>query len=132
MVNLILKEAFHVFLQRQRHCKHNFAKLNICHFSEHLTNLSTSFCKCCLSPSLVTLLNTFVSFANFSTLLVILSSKTLLYIKNNIDHFGTPLKTDFQFKTSPSTTTSCLLSVSHYSIQSIMPSRIPRNLSNNL
>ena len=53
------------------------------HFSDHLTNLSRSLCKCCLSPSLLTFLNTFVSSANFSMLLVILSSKSLIYIKNN-------------------------------------------------
>ena len=69
-----------------------------------------------------------MSFANFSTLLVILSSKSLIYIKHykcpNTDPCGTPLKTDFKFETSPSTTTRCLLSVSHYSIQSIVPSFI--------
>ena len=53
--------------------------------------------KCCLSPSVLIFLNTFVSSANFSTLLVILSSKSLIYIKNNkgpnTDPCGTPLKT---------------------------------------
>ena len=45
-----------------------------------------------------------------------------------------PLNTDFQFETSPSTTTRCLLSVSHCSIQLIMPSPIPWafNLNSNL
>ena len=106
-------------------CRHlHFLKLNnICHFSDHLTNLSRSFCKCCLSPSLLTLLNTFVSSANFSKLFVILSSKSLIYIKNNkgpnTDPCGTPLKTDFQFETSSSTTTHCLLSVSHCSIWTV-------------
>ena len=61
----------------------------------------------------------------FSMLLVTLSSKTLIYIMNNkgpnTDPCGTPLKTDFQFETSPSTTTRFLLSVSQFSIQSIMP-----------
>ena len=33
---------------------------NICYFSDHLTNLSGSSCKLCLSVSLVTFLNTFV------------------------------------------------------------------------
>ena len=33
---------------------------NICYFSDHLTNLSRSFCKCCLSPSLLTFLKMFV------------------------------------------------------------------------
>ena len=84
--------------------------------ADHLTNLSISFCKCCLSPSLLTLLNTFVSSADFSTLLVILSSKSLLYIKNNkglnTDPCGTLPRTYLQFETSPSTTTRCLLSVS--------------------
>ena len=75
--------------------------------------------------------------ANFSMLLVILSSKSLIYIKNNIgpntDFWGTPLKTDFQFETSPSTTTRCLLSVSHCSIQLVMLSPIAWafNLSSN-
>ena len=111
-------------------CRHlHFPKLNnIYHFSDHFTNLSRSFCKCWLSPSLLTLLNTFVSSANVSTLLVILSSKSLIYIKNNkgpsTDPSGTPLKTDFQFETTPYITTCCLLSVSHCSIQSIMPSPI--------
>ena len=64
--------------------------------------------------------------------------KSLIYIKNNkgpnTDPSGTPLKTDFQFETSPSTTTHCLLSVSHCSIQSVMLSPIPWafNLSSNL
>ena len=83
-------------------------------------------------------LNTFVSSANWRKLLVIMSSKALIYIKNNngpnTDSCGTPLKTDFQFETSPSTTKRCLLSVSHCSIQSIKPS--PKswafNLSSNL
>ena len=72
---------------------------NICYFSDDLTNLSRSFCKCCLSPSLLNFLNIFVSSANFSTLLVILSSMSLIYIKNNKGHntdpCGTPLKNRF-------------------------------------
>ena len=86
---------------------------------------------------MLTFLNTFVSSANLSMLLV-LSSKSLIYIKNNkgpnTDPCGTPLKTDFQFETSPSTTTHCLLSVSHYSIQSIKltPIQWAFNLSSNL
>ena len=100
-----------------------------CNKISHFTNLSRSFCKCCLSPSVLTFLNSFVSSANFSMLLVILSSKSLIYITNNIgpntDPSGTPLKTDFQFETSPSTTTRCLLSVSHCSIQPVMLSPIP-------
>ena len=42
-------------------CRHlHFKKCNnICHFSDHLINLSRSFCKCCLSQSLLTFLNTF-------------------------------------------------------------------------
>ena len=51
-------------------CIHlHFPKFNICHFSEHLTNLSRSSCKLCLSVSFVTFLNTFVLSANLSTLL---------------------------------------------------------------
>ena len=54
-----------------------------------------------------------VSSANFSTLLAI----SLIYVKNtkgpNTDSCGAPLKTDFQFETSPSTAI-CLLSVSHF------------------
>ena len=68
-----------------------------------------------------------MSSANSSTLLVILSSKSLVYIKNNkgpnTDPCGTPLKNDFQFETYPSTT--ILLSVIHCFVQSIMPSPIP-------
>ena len=101
-----------------------FPKLNnICHFSDHLTNFSRSSCKLCLSVSLVTFLNTFVSSANFSTLLDMSSSKSFIYIKNSIgpntDQCGTPLRTDFQFEISPSTITLCLLCVSHFSIQLI-------------
>ena len=63
-------------------CRHlHFPKLNnICHFSDHLTNLSRLFYTFCLSPSFLTFLNTFVSSANFGTLLVILSSKSLIHI----------------------------------------------------
>ena len=110
---------------------------NICHFSDYLINLSRYFLFY-LWPSLLTFLNTFVSSANFSMLLVILSSKSLIYIKNNkglnTDPCGIPLKIDFQFEISPSTTTRCLLSVSHCSTQLIMPSLIPWafNLNSNL
>ena len=45
------------------------------YFFYHLTNLSRSSCKLCLSVSLVTFLNTFVSSTNFSTLLDMSSSK---------------------------------------------------------
>ena len=52
---------------------------------------------------MLTFLNTFVSCANLSMLLVIFSSKSLIYINNNkspnTDPCGTPLKTDFQFET---------------------------------
>ena len=88
----------------------HFPKLNnICHFPDHLTNFSRSSCKLCLSVSLVTFLNTFVSSANLSTLLDMSFSKSFIYIKNSIgpntDPCGTPLKTDFQFEISPSTIT---------------------------
>ena len=47
-------------------------------------------------------------------LLIILSSKSLIYFKNNkgpnTDPCSTPLKTEFQFETSPSSTTRCRLS----------------------
>ena len=61
-------------------CMHlHFPKLNnICHFSNHLTNLSRSSCKLCLSVSLVTFLNTVVSSTNVSTLLDMSSSKIIL------------------------------------------------------
>ena len=49
-------------------------------------------------------LNTFVLSTNFNTLLIVLSSKSFIYIKNkigpNTDPCGNPLKTDFQFETS--------------------------------
>ena len=127
-------------------CIHlHFPKLNnICHFSDHLTNLSRSPCKLCLSVSLVTFLNTFVSSANFSTLLDMSSSKSFIYyIKNSIgpntDPCGTTLKTDFQFEISPSTISitlcllCCLLCISHFSIQLITSLPIPWafSLSNN-
>ena len=112
-------------------CIHlHFPKLNnICHFYDHLTNLSRSSCKLCLSVSFVTFLNTFVSSANLSTLLDMSSSRSFIYIKNSIGHntdpCGTPLKTDFQFEISPSTITLCLLCVSHFSIQLITSLPIP-------
>ena len=86
---------------------------------------------------ILTLLNTFVS-AHLSTLLVILSLKSSICIKNNkgsyTDAFGTQVNTYFQFETSPSTTIRCVLSVSHCSTQLIMPSQIPWvfNLCSNL
>ena len=97
----------------------HFPKVNnICHHSSnYLTNLSRSFCKCCLSPYF-SLSKYVLSSANFSTLLFILYSKSLIYIKNNkgpnTDPCGTQFKTDFQFETSRSTTTRCLLSVSQF------------------
>ena len=102
----------------------------------YLTNLSRSSCKLCLSVSLVTFLNTFVSSANFSTLLDMSSSKSFIYIKNSIgpntDPYGTPLKTDFQFEISLSTITLCLLCVSHFSIKLITSLPWAFSLSNNL
>ena len=114
-------------------CIHlHFPKLNnICHFSDHFTNLSRSSCKLCLSVSLVTFLNTFVSSANLSTLLDMSSSKSYIYIyilkivEPNTYPCGTPLRTDFQFESSPSTITLCLLCVSHFSIQLITSLPIP-------
>ena len=105
-------------VRRQLH----FPKLNcICHFSDHLTNLSMSSCHFCLSPISLFFMNSLVSSANFNMLPVTPSSKSSMYTKNKIgpstDPWGTPLKTDFQLETSPSTTTLCLLSVSHCSIQ---------------
>ena len=107
-----------------------FPKLNnICHFSDHLTNLSISSCNLCLSPISLAFLNSLVSSANFNILPVTPSSKSLMYTNNKIchiiDHCGTPLKPDFQLETSPSTTTLCLLSVSHCSIQLIILFPIP-------
>ena len=57
-------------------------KLNyICHFSDHLTNLVRSSCKVSFSALVFTVLNTFVSSANLSTLLDKSSSKSFIYIK---------------------------------------------------
>ena len=90
-------------------CRHfHFPKLNnICHFSDHLTNLSVSSCTFCLSPISIVFLNSLVSSANFNMLPVTPSSKSFMYTKNKIgpstDPCGTPLKTDFQLETSPST-----------------------------
>ena len=117
----------------------HFPQLNsICHFSDHSINLLRSSCKCYLSASHLIFLNTFVSSADFNTLLVMSSSKSLIYIKNqirpNTDPCGTPLNNDFQFETSPLSTTLCLLSISHFSIQLIIPFPMPRafSLSSNL
>ena len=41
-------------------------------------------------------------------------------VYNKIGPCGTPLKTDFQFEITPSTTTICVLSISHFSIQLII------------
>ena len=76
---------------------------------DHLTNLVRSSCKVSLSASVFTVLNTFVSSANLSTLLHKSSSKSFINIRNNIgtniDPCGTPFKTSFQFDISPSTVT---------------------------
>ena len=57
----------------------HFPKLNnICHFSDHLTNLSMSSCKFCLSPISLVFVNNLVSSANFSILPVTPSSKSLM------------------------------------------------------
>ena len=112
-------------------CRHlHFPQLNnICHYSDHLTNLSMSSCKFCLSQISFTFLNSLLSSANFNILPVTPSSKSLMYTTNKIgpstDHCGTPLKTDFQLETSPSTTTLCILSVSHCSTQLIILFPIP-------
>ncbi len=105
-------------------CRHflHFPKLNnICNFSDHLTNLSMSSCNLCLSQIFLVFVNSLVSSANFNILPVTPSSKSSMYTNNKIDPStdpcGTPLKTDVQIETTPSTTTLCLLSVSHYSIQ---------------
>ena len=51
-----------------------------------------------------------IQYRNVSTVLVILSSKSLIYIRNskspNPDPCGTKLKHDYQFETSPSTLSS--------------------------
>ena len=69
---------------------------NVCHFSDHLTNLVGSSCTVSLSASVFTVLNTFVSSANLNTLLGKSSSKSFININNNIgpntDPYGTPLK----------------------------------------
>ena len=83
-------------------CRHlHFPKLNnICHFSGHLTNLSMSSCKFCLSHISLVFLNSLVSSANFNMLPVTPSSKSFMYTNNKIgpstDPCGTPLNTDFQ------------------------------------
>ena len=64
-------------------CRHlHFQKLNnICHFSDHLTNLSMSSCSFCLSPMNLVFLNSLVSSANCNMLPVTPSSKSFMYIK---------------------------------------------------
>ena len=63
-------------------CRHlHFRKLNnICHFSDHLTNLSMSSCNICLSTISLVFLKRLVSSAHFNILLVTPSSKSLMYI----------------------------------------------------
>ena len=76
-----------------------------------------------------------MSSANFNILPVTPPSKSLMYTKNKIgpivgtEPCGTPLETDFQLKTSPCTTSLCLLSVSHCSIQLILQFPIPRDFN---
>ena len=88
--------------------------------------------------SLLTFLNTCVISTFQYAACYIIVQVFDIYIKNNkgtnTDPCVIPLKTDFQFETSPSTTVRYLLSVSHCSIQSIMLSPIPWafNLSSNL
>ena len=112
-------------------CRHlHFPKLyNICHFSDHLTNLSMSSCKLRLSLISLVSMNGLVSSAHFNMLPVTPSSKSFMHTKNIIgpstDPCGTPVMTDFQLETSPSTTTLCFLSVSHCSIQLIILFPIP-------
>ena len=90
-------------------CRHlHFPKLNnICHFSDHLINLSMSSCNFCLSPISLAFLNSLASSASFNILPVTHSSKSLSYTINKIgpstDPCGTPRNTDFQLETSPST-----------------------------
>ena len=82
-------------------CRHvHFPKLNnICHFSEHLTNLCRTFCKCCLSQSVLTFFCVIRKFQYVAYYIIVPSFR---YIKNNTGHntdpCGTPLKTDFQFE----------------------------------
>ena len=58
-----------------------FPKFNdICHLSDHFTNLSRLSCKFFLSESLLTFLNTLMASANFSTLPDISSSKSFTYV----------------------------------------------------
>ena len=95
-------------------CEPGLKFTNICHLSDHLTNLSMSSCNLCLYPISLDFLNSLVSSANFNILPVTPSSKSLMYTKNKIgpstEPCGTPLKTYFQLEPSPSTTTffSCL------------------------
>ena len=108
-------------------CTHfHFTKLNSCFFLDR-------FCKCSLSPPVLTRLCHSQMSVTFHTVVQDID----IFIKNNkcpnTDPCGTPLKTDFQFETSQSTTKH-LMYVSHCSIQSIVPSLIPWafNLSSNL
>ena len=57
---------------------------NICHFSDHFTNLVRSSCKVSLSEYVFTVLNTFVSSAYLRTLLDKSSFKSFINIKSNI------------------------------------------------
>ena len=110
---------------------YTFQKLNsICHFSDHSINLLRSSCKCCLSASLFNFPKHFCVVRKLQHLACYVIIQIIdIYIKNKIgpstDPCGTPLKTGFQFETSPSTTTLCLLSISHFSIQLIIPFPMP-------
>ena len=117
-------------------CMEAFTLLKV---KQHLP-LLRSFCQVFIS------LSRFVSLANWNTLLSISLSKSMTYIYiyiyiyikykigRNTDPCGSPLKTDFQFETSPSTITLCLLSVSHFSIQLVISFPMPWafSLSNSL
>ena len=139
---LLPPSTFHLHIYIEKHLPYNssarcfhalrvgnlyFSKLNkICHLLDHLINVSMSSCSYLVYPHFpYVFLKSLVSpYANFNIFLVIPSFSSLMYIKNRIgpstDPCGTPLKTGFQFESSPSTTTLCLLPVSHCSIQFII------------
>ena len=144
------ENAFEVLLYLYKQCEHHTKRCVFCiemdSFWKHviyvwivwlflymkMSTTQNSLKKIPLSldqPTPLIFLKSLVSSANSKMLLVTPSSRSLMYIKNKIgpstDPCGTPLKTGFQFETSPSTTTLCLLSVSHCCIQFIILIPIP-------
>ena len=97
--------------------RHLDALKGICHFSDHSVRQSKSACRCSLSFSSLTRVNTLVSSANFNSELNRSESESFMDIKNSngprTDPCGTPLVTEIQLEQRPFIQTLCFLTLSH-------------------